>query len=168
MRRAVKLSLDFLTEHKRRQIAALLEAYRGAVNFYIKSLWANKGKLDKATLARLKNTRLSERYKSQALKQALEIVIATKKSAKELGVPARRPIFTGAAVLDAKFVTIEEGQGSFDLAIKLSTLNKGQRITVLTKKTAPFLKWITFPNARLIQGCALNEDGIILWVKCLV
>jgi putative transposase len=47
----------------------------------------NPGKLDKATLGRLKQTRLSERYKSQALKQAIEIVITTKKSAKELGVP---------------------------------------------------------------------------------
>src|SRR5712692_4170396 len=98
MRRAVKVTLQFATERKRRKMAALLEAYRAAVNFYIKSLWTDRGKLDKGTLARLKNTRLSERYKSQALKQALEIVVATKKSAAQLAVPARCPIFTGSAV----------------------------------------------------------------------
>jgi predicted transposase len=77
MRRAVKVSLAFATQEKRRQINALMEAYRAAVNFYIRSLWNDRGKLDKTTLARLKSTRLSERYKSQALKQALEIVVAT-------------------------------------------------------------------------------------------
>jgi IS605 OrfB family transposase len=165
MRRAVKLSLDFMTQNKRRQINALLEAYRAAVNFYIRSLWNDRGKLDKATLARLTGTRLSERYKSQALKQAIEIVIATKKSAKEWRVKAGCPVFKGSAVLDAKFVTIEEGKESFDLVIRLSTLNKGQRIMILTKKTAPFLKWIAVPLAKLIQGCALDEDGIIVWVE---
>jgi Transposase and inactivated derivatives len=165
MRRALKLSLKFLTQRKQRQIAALLEAYRAAVNFYIQSLWKDRGRLDKATLARLKRTQLSERYKSQALKQAIESVVATKKSAQALGVPASCPIFTGSAVLDAKFVTVEQGQRCFDLAIKLSTLNKGQRITLLTQKTAPFLRWISFPNASVIQGCALSEEGIIVWVE---
>jgi hypothetical protein len=83
MRRAVKLSLAFVTQAKRKQINALLEAYRAAVNFYIRSLWNERGKLDKATLSRLKSTRLSQRYKSQALKQALEIVIAKQSLFKE-------------------------------------------------------------------------------------
>ncbi len=163
MRRAVKVSLAFATQEKKRQINALMEAYRAAVNFYIRSLWKDRGKLDKATLARLKHTRLSERYKYQALKQALEIVVATKKSAKELGVTATCPNFNGSAVLDAKFVSIEDGQGSFDRAIKLSTLNRGKRITLLTKKTAPFNKWNEWPGSRLVQGCALSEDSLILW-----
>ncbi len=166
MKRAVKVTLQFATKSKRGRIAALLEAYRAAVNFYIRSLWEKPGKLDKATLARLKQTRLSERYKSQALKQAIEIVVATKKSAKELGVPASCPIFTGAAVLDAKFVTIEEGNGSFDLVIKLSVLKKGERLTIPTRKTAVLNKWLgCHEEAKLIQGCALSEDGLILWVE---
>lgn len=85
MRRAVKVTLKFATASKQRQINALLQAYRSAVNFYIKSLWRTRGKLDRDTLAKLVGTRLSERYKSQALKQALETVIATKRSAKALG-----------------------------------------------------------------------------------
>jgi IS605 OrfB family transposase len=165
MRRAVKVNLAFATQEKRRQINALMEAYRAAVNFYIRSLWNDRGKLDKATLARLKSTRLSERYKSQALKQALEIVVATKKGAKELGVTATCPIFNGSAVLDAKFVSVEEGEGSFDLAVRLSTLKKGKRITILTKKTVVFNNWNDWPASRLIQGCALSEDSLILWFE---
>ena len=84
-------------------------------------------------------------------------------SAKELGVTATCPLFNGSAVLDAKFVSIEEGQGSFDRAIKLSTLNRGKRITLLTKKTAPFNKWSEWPGSRLVQGCVLSEDSLILW-----
>jgi len=167
MQRAVKLTLKFATEKKRREIAALLEAYRGAVNFFIRSLWTEEGRLDKTTLARLKNSRLSERYKSQALKQALEIVTATRKSAKALGVSATCPIFAGAAVLDAKFVRLEGGQGSFDFVLRLSVLDKGRRIVIPTRKTAVFQKWAAFPNAKLIEGCALDEDGIVVWFEIL-
>jgi putative transposase len=165
MRRAAKVTLQFATESKRRKIAALLEAYRAAVNFYIRNLWEKPGKTDKATLARLKQTRLSERYKSQALKQAIEIVVATKKSAKALGIAATCPIFTGAAVLDAKFVTIEAGRGSFDLVIRLSVLKKRERLTIPAKRTAVLNKWLGKSSARLIQGCALSENSLILWIE---
>jgi hypothetical protein len=123
MRRAVKVSLKFATESKQRRIHALLESYRAAVNFYIKSLWETRGKLDKDTLARLPSykTRLSERYKSQALKQALETIVATKKSAKALGKPCSIPVFTGSAILDSKFVSVEDGKGSFELVGSLES-----------------------------------------------
>lgn len=165
MRRAVKINLKFVTEKKRGRIAALLQAYRAAVNFYTRSLWTTPGRLDKATHARLPNTRLSERYKSQALKQALELVVATKRSAKVLSKPASVPVFRGGAVLDAKFVTIEDGRGSFDLMIKLSTLKKGSRVWLPCRRTSVLNKWLSKPGARLIQGCCLTETHIILWVE---
>lgn len=165
MRRACKVTLKFATETKRRKLAALLEAYRAAVNFYIRSLWETPGNLDKVTLGRLTNTRLSERFKSQALKQALEIVKGTAKSAKTLGVPASCPVFTGSAVLDAKFVSVEAGQGSFDLVIRLSCLKKGERLVIPTKRTAVLNHWQGMDGARLIQGCALSETGIVLWIE---
>jgi hypothetical protein len=59
MRRACKVTLKFATAAKRRKIAALLEAYRAAVNFYIRSLWNEPGKLDAVTLHRLEGSRLS-------------------------------------------------------------------------------------------------------------
>jgi hypothetical protein len=165
MRRACKVTLKFATRKKRRKIAALLEAYRAAVNFYIQSLWEEPGKLDAVTLHRLEGSWLSQRYQSQALKQALEIMVATKRSAQALGQPATRPVFRGPAVLDAKFVSVEVGQKSFDLILRLSVLRKGSRITLPTRRTRVLNKWLSRPGARWIQGCALSEEGIILWVE---
>lgn len=99
MKRACKLTLKFATASKLEKLSDLLKEYRRVVNFYIKSLWKEPGKLDKETLARCKNTRLSERYKSQALKQALETVISTRKSARVIKKHVSIPIFTGPAVL---------------------------------------------------------------------
>jgi IS605 OrfB family transposase len=167
VRRACKISLKFLTAKKRREITALLQAYRAAVNFYIKSLWATKGKLDKETLARLpkENTRLSERYKSQALKQALETVIATKLACKATKKWAAVPIFNGSATLDAKFVQIEEGKGSFDLCVRLSSLRKEKKIHILSRKTKVLNKWTGKPLAKIIQGCSLSEHSLVIWVE---
>lgn len=164
MKRACKCTLKFATETKRKKLSALVQAYRAAVQFYINQCWDKQRKLDKETLALLFNTRLSERYKSNALKQALEIVVGTKRSAKELGVPASKPIFTGSAVLDAKFVSVEEGKGSFDLIVRLSCLKKGQRITVPTKKTVVTNKWLS-KGGSFIQGCALSENSLVLWIE---
>jgi hypothetical protein len=137
------------------------------VNFYIQSLWQEEeGNLDAATLSRLTSTPLSARYKSQALKQALEMVVATRKSAKALGQPPACPVFTGAAILDGKFVNVEDGKGSFDLVIRLSSLVAGRRLTIPTCKTAVINKWLGREGARFIQGCALSEDSLILWVEC--
>lgn len=166
MRRAAKLTLRYATTRKRETIAHLLTAYRGAVNYYIRSLWREPGRLDGMTLARLpaEHTRLTARYKAQALRQALAIVAATQKSAKTLGVFASRPVFRGSAILDAKFVSLEPGQGSFDLVVRLSTLRRGQRITIPTRRTVVLNQWLARPDSRLIQGCALSERGIVVWI----
>lgn len=167
MTRSAKLGLGHITKKKRREIAALLEAYRAAVNFYAQSLWFDFGKLDKATLARLpsSHTRLSERFKSQALKQAMEIVISTKRAAKALGRLAGIPVFSGNAVLDAKFVTLEEGRESFGLVIKLSTLDRGHRVVLPIRKTKVLNKWLARPGATLVQGVFLNESYLTVSIK---
>lgn len=165
VKRACKVTLKFTTARKRRCIAALLQSYRAAVNFFIRSLWDKPGTLDAATLGRLPRTRLSQRYKSQALKQALEIVTATHKSATALDVKSSCPVFAGAAVLDGKFVSVEEGHGCFDLIIRLSCLQAGKRLPIPTQQTAVLRKWLALPLARLVQGCALSEKEIVLWVE---
>ena len=163
MHRACKVTLKFTTESKRRAICALLESYRAAVNFYICFLWENFGRLDSLTLAKLQNTRLSQRYKAKALKQALEIINTTKMIAKGKNIPC--PIFRGSAILSANYITIEAGKGTFDLIVKLSTLHKGHRTIIPTRKTAVLNKWLACPGARLIQGCSLSENSLILWVE---
>lgn len=166
MRRACKVSLEHLTDAKRSRIIALLQAYRAAVNFFIASFWQSPGRLDGETLARLpkEKTRLSERYKSAAQKQALDIVSCTRKAARATGVTPSRPDFEGTAVFDAKTVTIEYGKGSFDLVVKISSLCKGERIVIPTRHTAVTRKWLAKPLAKFVQGCALSEDSLILWV----
>jgi len=164
MKRAIKISIKFITAAKQRQLDALLVAYRAAVNFYIKSLWNKPGKLDKPTLAKLQHTRLSERYKSQALKQALSIVVTTRKAAKKTKRRASLPKFKGGACLDGKFIKIENGNGCFDLMVKMSVLNKGKRIWLPCKKTKIFNKWMSKPLAKVIQGCELRDHYIILWI----
>jgi hypothetical protein len=167
LRRACRVSLDFATASKRREIDRLLEAYRGAVNFYVRSLWRTPGKLDGETLARLaaERTRLQSMQKDQALKQALSIVSSTRKSAKVFGASPERPKFKGMAVL-CHGVTVMDGRKSFDLVIKLSTLRRGQRITIPTRKTAVINKWLSMPGARIVQGCALSEKALVLWIEC--
>lgn len=165
MRRACKVTLQYATERKRRSLVSLLQAYRAAVNFYIASLWQTPGRLDKLTLARLVDTRLSQRYKSQALKQALEVVVSTRKAAHATHQQASMPVFTGAAVLDGKFVSVEAGRGSFDLVVRLSSLCKGHRLTIPTRQTRTTNKWLSQPGAQWIQGCALREDSLVLWIE---
>jgi len=165
MQRACKVTLKHITAKKQRQLTALLQSYRSAVNFYIKYFWHNQGKRNAESLAVLQNSRLSERYKQAALKQAFDIVIATKKSAKALGKPCSIPVFHGKIILDQRHISIEDGHGSFDLVLKLSALHKGHRITLPTKHTAMTRKWLSKPNAKFIQGCALSETGITLWVN---
>jgi hypothetical protein len=142
LRRACRLSMEFASAKKRPEIALLLEAYRGAVNFYIRSLWQNPGALDKRTLARQRaqRTRLQSMQKDQALRQALSMVSSTRRSAQALGVRAQRHRFKGMAVL-CHGVTIEPGRGSFDLAVRLSTLRPRERITIPTRKTRVLNKW---------------------------
>ena len=168
MRRACVVTLKFATAKKRNAINALLQAYRAAVNFYIESLWNEKGKLDKQALERLSSndTRLSERYKSNALRQALSIVILTKKLAKAIKKPCSMPVFKGDIVLDAKFITIEEAKNlkGFNVIIKLSSLKKYNKIIIPTKKTKILNKWLDFENAKIIHGCSLSEDKLTLWV----
>jgi hypothetical protein len=147
MKRACHVTLEFATARKRRAVATLLQSYRAAVNFFLRSLWHHPGALDAATLGRLGKTRLSQRFKSQALKQALEIVTSTRKSEERLEIEPTCPLFTGAAVLDGKFVGVEECRGSFDLIIRLSCLQPAatQRTPIrsghATGSIAPWLLW---------------------------
>jgi len=158
LRRACCLSSKFATATKRHEIARL----RGAVNFYVGSLWEDPGALDKETLARLPPERT--RLQSMQKDQALAIVSSMHHSAKALGAEPRRPRFTGMAVL-CHGVTIEPGRASFDLVVRLSTLRPREHITIPARKTRVLNKWLGRPGARLVQACALLEKAIVVWVE---
>jgi predicted RNA-binding Zn-ribbon protein involved in translation (DUF1610 family) len=102
--------------------------------------------------------------KDQALRQALSIVSSTPRSANALGAEAQFPRFTVMAVL-CHGVTIEPGRGSFDLAVRLSTLRPRECITIPTRKTRVLNKWLLMPGARIVRSCALSEKAIVVWVE---
>lgn len=154
-KRAIKVKL-YLTSKKQRKVKSIIEAYRKAVNNYLIILHNQGGRLDKETLAKVQS-KLSERYKSNALKQALGIHKSCMKTKNKI------PKFNGFPILDAKFVNIENGKNSFDLWIKLSTLSKGKRIYLPSKKHLRLNYWLS--KGELIQGCELHENKLILWVK---
>lgn len=168
LQRAVKISLKWIGPRNQRRIRALLEAYRGAVNFFVRLLWREpNASFSTATSKRLRRTRLSARYRDQALKQAVELVSATRKSAQALGVKAGRPYFRGSAVLDAKFVRIEQRPGAeHDLLVHLSCLDKGKPLRLRSRGTRMLKKWLGRPGARLVRGCAVGDgDLLTLWVE---
>ena len=158
MQRACKVTLKFTTIAKRLKIQALLRRYRSAVNFFIDMVWTGL----KPRHQDLTDSLLSARYRQAALKQAVIIVETLKKTPTE---NKSKPVFDGTAILDQRHVAIEEGKGHFDLAVRISSLDIGNRMTILTKKTEVLNKWLSAPGAKLIQGCGLTEDAIILWVK---
>ena len=166
MKRAIRLPLQFATAKKKAAIAVFLQSYRHAVNFFIKSLWDKKGKLNAETLVRLPldKTRLTYAQRKAALKQAIEIVVSTKKSAKELKVLASMPRFTGMAILNSELALIQDGLKSFDLIVRISSLKKNSRIIIPTKKTKVLNNWLSKPLAKLVQGCAISKNNIIVWV----
>lgn len=167
VRRSVKISLKWVGVRDRRRLCALVEAYRAAVNFYIRLLWSDPtATFSTATSKRLVRTRLSARYRDQALKQAVEIVSSTRKSVTPPGVTPTRPFFKGSAVLDAKFVRVELGSGEFNLSVRVSSLQKRKRVVIRSKRTGVLQKWLAMPGARLVEGCALGGgDLLTLWVE---
>lgn len=159
MIRAIPVTLKYITKTKQRKIIALINAYRSCVNQYLHLFELYKPKLNKETLDLVTITKLSQRYKSNALKQAIQIYKSCIKRKKKV------PNFKGFPVLDAKFVTIEDGNKSFDLAIKLSSLSKGNRITLLTKHHKRLNYWLS--QGKLKQSCELRENKLILYVEVL-
>lgn len=170
LRRAVTISLKWVSVRDRRRLAALLEAYRGAVNHFIRLLWREPGaSFSTTTSKRLQRTRLSSRYRDQALKQAIETVSGTRKSAQALGVNPSCPIFRGRAILDGKFAKLVLGpvpRAGYDLTVRLSSLKKGKRLELPSKRTRVLNRWLSMPGAELVAGCGLGDDDLlILWVK---
>jgi IS605 OrfB family transposase len=165
MVRSAKISILNSTKHKLSIVSSILEAYRAAVNFYIKLLWVTPGKLDAKTAALLPstNTRLTLSYKNQALRQALGIVIKTKKSARSTKNFASTPVFRGGASLSSSFFLVQEGRGTFDLVIKLSTLRHCKRIILPCRKTKVLNRLLSYKGAK-VKGCILLESEIILLV----
>ena len=166
MIRSIKVSLGNATQRKTASVAALLREYRSATNFYIDSLWIERGDLNAATLNRLTGGCLGYRQKSDALAMALETVIATKKAAKATGRPCSKPHLTGAFRVSSLCAKIEPfKKEGFDYAIKLSGLVRGKPIVVPVKSHARLNYWLSKPGAKIKSGCVLHEKYAALYVE---
>lgn len=70
--KAIKIKL-FPTKKKQKLIKKLIHCIRKTINQYLKLFVNNQPELNKNTLNLITKTQLSERHKSNALKQAIEI-----------------------------------------------------------------------------------------------
>lgn len=186
--RAVVISLKDITQTKEKQLKHLIRNFRIVVNAYLDKLYHvclnMKGEnslgfeigLNANTLALIPShyCDLSERYKSQALKQALETLgsIDKKKSEQEYQAKhgqrkAKCPKWNGFPVLDAKFVDIRKTEIAthFDYSARVSTLKKGKPIELLFKGTKVLNKWLAKPKAKLLDSCELHANKLILYVQ---
>lgn len=163
MKRAVKLTLKFITAAKRKRIGAVLRRYRAAVNFYIDKIWYHNGKFDAETLRLLVGSPLAYQYKACALKQAQVVVSAAHRKAM---TPSESscPWFRGGISCSRHLLVVEKGTGIFDTIIRVSSLVPRARITLSTKATAILRKWLSVPGAKLIKGGYLCDDCVILWI----
>jgi len=162
MKRSAILSLRFTTKAKQAVVSSLIMEYRRAVDFYLGLCWDKGGRLDANTLRQLVSS-LSYRYKGQALKQAVGIVVGTKRAAKKLGRTVAMPIFCGGADLSTNFLNLSPGANSFDCWARLSTLDKGHPLWLPLRKTRVFNKWNA--QGRLLPGGSLFERRGTFYIR---
>jgi IS605 OrfB family transposase len=165
MIRTVKFSLKLATASKLRRVKALEKELRSATNLFIRSLWSDKGGLNKATMDRIICPGISYRHKSNCLKQAIETIVFTKRSAKTLGKSATTPILGGALALSSLVCSVEPGKGAFDFVIKIAGLQKGKPIVIPLKSHARANYWLGKPGAQIKQGCVLGDGWVAVAIE---
>lgn len=137
MIRSSKLILKYQTEKKTQELIKIYNEYKRIVNQYINLFYHYDEPFNTKTV-HLIDSFLSSRYKSNACKQALEIVKSIRKKKK-----AKCPNFNGDMILDAKFIDINlDNPNKFDLWIKLSSSIKGKRINLPCRRHRRLNYWL--------------------------
>lgn len=162
---SVKVSLKHATATKQAKLNALSGRLRACTGQFIRALWVERGKLDAATLNRVSFPQLSYRHRSNCLKVALEVVVATCKAAKAAGKRASCPQPPHRMPLSSLVCDVAPGKGSFDYVLKISSLVAGRRILIPFKSHAVLNKWLAVPGARLLPGAIVNETEACLWIE---
>jgi IS605 OrfB family transposase len=165
MQRAVKVSLRFVTARKRRCLDHLLRRLRKLTNRYLRHIWDQGGQLDAATLNAVPCPCLSYRQRSDCLKYALEIIASTRASAQALGKQASCPRLRRSFKFSSLTATIEPGKRSFNYVLKVSSTIPGQRLVLPFKSHKRLRYWLNQPGAKLLNGCILQGDRAVLWIK---
>lgn len=150
MKRSLKFSLKFANTHKKIQLDFLHSEYGRFVNLLLGALF-NKQELSEKFIKSIDSS-LSYRYRQCAKRQSFKIFKSWCRSKKK----NNKPVFKGSMVLDERFFDIQTSKRSFDYWIKLSTLNKGKRISIPFKSydfaNHYFQKW------KLVKGGKLTKN----------
>jgi len=153
-----------MTDAKHRRLFAVMREVRSCLNWFCKDLWKTPGSLDAVTLNRFEGGGLSYRHRQNCLKVALEAIVATKRSARELGKAASCPNIHGAIQLSTLVCSVESGKGSFDYVLKVSSLVSGERIVIPFKSHLRLNHWLAKPGAELLQGATVDAERKLAWL----
>jgi transposase len=165
--RSISISLNLITESKKRSLQTLIGEIRSSINFFCKSLWITPGKLDANTLNRFSGGSLSYRHRSNAQRTALEMVSTTKKNARIFGTNPSIPISKNAIKLNSHLCKIELGKGSFDYVLKIFGLKPREPIIIPFRSHKRLNYWLSKPGASIKQGAIidLSKNRAIIWVN---
>ena len=147
MKRSLKFALRFANTSKLAELDQLWEAYRDAVNYFIKDQEIS----DEAEW-RDYEVDIGTSFKQAALRQAIGMLKASKND--------RFPVLVRPSmILDQRFIKLEKSHNNFDYWIKISTLDKGHPISVPIKSynhaNKYFHRWNLVNGGRLLR----NDQG---------
>lgn len=163
MKRAVKVSLKFVTAKKLRQLNHVLHKYRKLTNQYIELIWTIGGNLDKATINAVPCPTLSYRQRCDCLQQALGIVAATKASARSLNKPPDKPVLIRSVKFSSGAADVQAGKGSFDFVLRIASLIPRKRLILPFKSHARLNHWLA-KGAKILDGCSTDGKTAVLWL----
>jgi IS605 OrfB family transposase len=165
VQRSIKVSLKFATARKRRCLEHLMRCLRRLTNRYIDRIWEHGGALDAATLNAVPCPHLGYRQRSDCLKYALEIIASTKAGAAAIGKTPSKPRLKRSFKFSSLTATVENGRGSFDYVLKISSAMPGKRIVLPFKAHARLNYWLAKPGAKILNGCVIKGEEAVLWVS---
>lgn len=149
-------SLKFTTKKKRDELDEVFNEYQIVVNSFIKLLW---GRTDLKTYATKEDveiieTWLSVRMKQCAGKQAIAIIKSQKKK-----LHKTEPYFNGNSMeLDSRFVDIQEGNNTFDIWLKLTSIGNKIKLFIPIKKHKHFNKFTDWKQSKSIR---IRRNGFV-------
>jgi IS605 OrfB family transposase len=161
MIRSCKFISKYQTNSKQQEIIKIYNEYKRLVNEYIKLFYHHKVQFNTETVHSI-DSFLSSRYKSNACKQALENIKSIKKK-----TYSKCPTFNGEMILDHKFVDIDiDNPNSFDLWIRISTSDKGNRINIPLRRYNRFNKWMK--DGTLKQSIGISHINNIVIFRLFI
>lgn len=149
-------SLKFTTKKKRDELDEIFNEYQVVVNSFIDLLWERNDLKTYATKedTELIDTWLSVRMKQCAGKQTIAIIKSQRKK-----LHKTKPYFNGNSMeLDSRFVDIQEGNNTFDIWLKLTSIGNKIKLFIPIKKHKHFNKFTDWKQSKSIR---MRRNGFV-------